>query len=695
MIAAIVLALAAGQADSLTLCVEDAVTRAPVSATHVTRRDRTGASAFVALIRAGCRSVPVAPLLLRHVGYHAYSFDPPANAARVVVALSPLSEASTQRVTRLATSRIEASRIPTARSNTPSDVARMSATLHVDDAQSAGGTSSAHLLSMLPFTFIRSARGETGVSLRGARREQVPITLDGMPLSDPSTGIADVADLPLVAIGSATVTLGADAIGVGPGAAGGVIALESASRSQLSVSAGSFGKRNIEGAWQGQVGTTIVRAAASHKRADNDFEFINDAGASDSRVLERRVNNDETRSAVSVGATGAAAQISALASTATRGMVGAANVRTYDQDRSGNDRLLVRAQVSGHGVQLVSGLRTFALRYRDPTRSEFDANARALAADGELSGRAHMLRWRAGFGGDRLRASGGIEQSRGRTYVATDYVVRSAAGSFDAGARVDAIGTYGALPSFNIAGERTVVSRSSSAMSVTVGGRIAQAVRVPTLYDLYFSSPQRLFVRSLRPERVTLDGELLTRIVATTPLGAVSLQASLVARNTKDAIVWFPGNFGWSPANVGEEQLRGAEARARLGAAWGELSAWSTFYNALLLSDALRIPTPYVPRVAAGTSMRVNLPATTTLSIQTHLQGRRPFSAGPRDPAYELPAVFLGDVALSRHYHVRRTDALISFSLDNATNAQWQSVRGFPSPGRSWAIATTLTPILK
>lgn len=169
---------------------------------------------------------------------------------------------------------------------TPSRVSELAA----DDARRAGAASTAALVDRLPFTQVRSARGASAVSLRGARREQVVVTLDGLPLNDPSTGVADLSDIPLVALGSASVMLGADPLGAGPGASGGVLSLSTAADRLLAVRAGALGQRSLEGAWNGLVGPTLARVSARHGVAQNDFLFDNDAGVSP--VRERRINND-------------------------------------------------------------------------------------------------------------------------------------------------------------------------------------------------------------------------------------------------------------------------------------------------------------------------------------------------------------------------------------------------------------------
>jgi len=199
-------------------------------------------------------------------------------------------------------------------------------------------------------------------------------------------------------------------------------------------------------------------------------------------------------------------------------------------------------------------------------------------------------------------------------------------------------------------------------------------------------------VRALRPERVVFDGEVHARWTTTDNARVrLSLDGALVQRITRDAIIWFPGNFGWSPANVGTESMRGVEARASLTRGPIDVSVWGTAYDPQLISGALRIPTPYVPSLAGGAITRAHV-GVLQLSASNRWLGPRPFTAGPRDPAFALPAVALLDLTISTRRTLRRGDALLAVALDNATNRAWQSVRGFPAPGRSWSVAFTIRP---
>jgi outer membrane cobalamin receptor len=282
--------------------------------------------------------------------------------------------------------------------------------------------------------------------------------------------------------------------------------------------------------------------------------------------------------------------------------------------------------VGGGGWQ---GLGAAAIR----DRPEWNSAATSQAADLDVRGTAPWhrdtlaqgaldLTWRAGVGADALRGSGAIAQDRARAFVATNAAWHRRQTRLESGVRLDAITQAGVRPSLSFALEQQWTPSFSSA------ARATQAFRAPTLYDLYGASPQRLAITPLRAERVRADLELASQWRRQTALGRWQVDAALVARETHNAIVWFPGNFGWSPANVGAEQLRGVEARASHVHRWSTVSAWVTRYDAMLRTDALRIPTPYVPRLAAGGEW-IAQQRTTVLRLGARYLGDRPYTAGP------------------------------------------------------------------
>ena len=252
--------------------------------------------------------------------------------------------------------------------------------------------------------------------------------------------------------------------------------------------------------------------------------------------------------------------------------------------------------------------------------------------------------------------------------------------------RLDAIEGSGVLPSFLIAVSRAL-------RSFDVGARVAQAVRVPTLYDLYFSSPQRITVRALM-QSASRSTPRSTRGGAWQQMAPTqALDTGGCARFAHDAQCdhLVSRQLRMDPANVGTERVAGVEARAVVAHGPFEVQTWSTIYRAQLRSGALRVPTPYVPTYAGGATARASR-GPVQLSLASRWLGERPYTAGPRNNAFMLPAVALLDVAMSVRPRIGAADVLFTFAFDNVTNRAWQSVRGFPSPGRAWSAALTLTP---
>ena len=684
------------QGSAHVVCVVDAATNAPVPYA----RARLGSRVLAATkwdargaVDAWCLVVPSdarGPMLVTRIGYVPARLPSDAvtstasTASASVVATPPRIDTVFVRLVPLA------SALPASVTVAPSSASagpgtRNAVTLSVDSARAIGASSTGALVALLPYTFPRSARGEVSLSLRGARREQVAVTLDGLPLTDPATGLADLADIPLVALDAVTVSPGSDPLGVGPGAAGGVLALQSGRGSIGSLRFGAFGDVASEAAFTHSRGDVRVRVAAAYRTARNDFPFINTASTTGTELNETRVNNDVARANALVQLQSSRAHITLLVSRAALGLVGPVNVRDYDDDRSTTTRIFARGTAQAGSTMLSASARAFGLDYRDPVRPQFNSDAQASAADVDARRTVGGALLHIGAGADRLRTSADVSQDRARGFASAVQARRAFGLEWTGGARADAIGGSGIMPSFSLAAVRRTARTDA-------GVRVAQAVRVPTLYDLYFSSPQRLTVRALRPERVVFDGEVHARWRS--PDGSrarVSLDAALVQRITRDAIIWFPGNFGWSPANVGTESLRGAEARVTLAGGPLDISAWGTAYEPELRSGTLRVPTPYVPSFAGGAVTRAQLGAL-QFSAANRWLGPRPFTAGPRDPAFTLPSVALLDLTLSTRRSLGRGDALLAASLDNATNRAWQSVRGFPAPGRSWSVAITIRP---
>jgi outer membrane cobalamin receptor len=636
--------------------VVDAVTRAPVAAARV--EGRRAAAWTDADGRFSIRADAGDTLRVRRIGY---------GPASVVVRGDSLAVALAPSAFRLGDVSVDARR----------DVARHAATVALSEPRGSA-LSTAEAVARLPFVSARSSRSGLALSMRGARPEQVIVLLDGVPLGDPATGTADVSDIPLIAVGSATVVPGADALRAGPGASGGVLALGAARGSSAAAHAGAFGRVGAsaahEVAWDGGA----LRVGAEGSRARNDFSFLNTAGVRD--TVERRRNADERRGAVIATAVLPGVQLLALASASERGLVGPMNVRVYDRARGSAARGVLRAALARGAWSASASLRALSMRYRDPGVAS--TRASSVSADVEVERGLGPASVRAGVGADRARGTLLEPTTRPRGWVAADGGAAAGRWRLALGARLDAIGSAGIALSPALAVER-------DAGAATLFARAGRALRAPTMYDLHFASPQWAdATRDLAPERVTLDAEIGVRLTR----GAVTLGASAYERRTRDAIVWFPGSFQWSPRNVPLERVRGAETRIAVAAGGVRLEGWAAARRARLRVDGSAVATPYVPGADGGASVGASV-GPVTLGASLTAIGRRPIAAVPRGMGRtELPGVALVDLDASWRLPLRRVRATLVAASRNVGDVEWQSVSRHPSPGRSWSAGLSVRP---
>jgi iron complex outermembrane receptor protein len=141
------------------------------------------------------------------------------------------------------------------------------------------------------------------VSIRGASSSQVNIYLDGVPLNDPYTGVANVADLPLGGMKQVEVYRGFAPPAFGSSAIGGAINLVSrddvrraglVSRAELRSSYGSYETvRHQASVWSGASWLKLF-AFGGYTSSQGDFTFLDNEGTPQNLnddVIATRVNN--------------------------------------------------------------------------------------------------------------------------------------------------------------------------------------------------------------------------------------------------------------------------------------------------------------------------------------------------------------------------------------------------------------------
>ena len=555
---------------------------------------------------------------------------------------------------------------------------RSEVTRTIAASRAAGAVSLPDALMSLPFLQSRSARGGVTLSMRGGRSEQLLVTLNGVPLNDPLTGVASVGDIPLSALSAITVRPGAPEAREGSGT--GVLALRSASSPEATFYAGSFGLLGASGAASTTVGGAHVRLGAEVSEQRNDYPFLNTV-ASPPR-MERRVNEDSRRTALIASAVTPSVSALLLASRQATGLGGPMNVSRFDRARGATGRALGRVALEHGGVRASIALRALDYRYRDSGVAE--QSAQSASADAGLAGRLGPLEVTGGLGADRVRVTAREDSIRPRAFLASQSGWSHGRWRASLGLRADAIHGAGTSISPSLSVERRD--------AVSVFARVSQSIRAPTFYDLYFATPQRIDAPpSLRPERTLLNVELGARAARS----ALALSASVYARRTRDAIVWFPGTFVWSPQNAPLERSLGAEARATWQTEALTVEAWGGARDTRVrpADEAASVLEPYVPRLDGGALLTLRHERWTLSSTLQFVGQRAVVALAAPPPAEILPPVALTNATISWHGRVARAGALqLSTGVHNLGDARWQPIDRFPAPGRSWVFALTLSP---
>ncbi len=539
-------------------------------------------------------------------------------------------------------------------------------------------TTLADWLAGLPGLEVRG-RGEGGpqvVTIRGSRPEAVLVLLDGMPVNDPLTGVADLSGIPARSLESATVVLGADA-GSGSGASAGVVALRTRGAvrgTSAGLTAGSFGHvaADLSSGTGGRLGTLSIGARL--ERARNDYAFEN--RVSPGHPSEKRRNADRQAGHVTIAARLAHLPLGALGriDAVERGSPGRMGTRLFDEARwrEVTGQFSLSAETEG-GSGVTAGYTHRQQRYTD----------RRIDREESLSARQIRLqgRWRPGVSSSWLLAGYVANESVGGT------LLDGPNGRWMAGlsaARAFGPPTLEITPSLaaDMAGSEAVLSPALSIDSRfgegwRVWGRAGQAYRIPTFADLYLASSYQVRPNpNLRSERVDLDAELGLEWRP----GRFRARSSVFYRRTTDPIVWLPSSTAvWSARNAGRLTALGVEVGVALSPAPGwEIDLTGAWTRSRVQFATDRTALPYQPEWSGGMAIeKTSGPRRALLRLRY---------TGPRVTSiaatHELPAVALMDVAGRHKIDIGSVDLELELGIRNLLDARYELVELFPEPGR-------------
>lgn len=452
------------------------------------------------------------------------------------------------------------------------------------------------------------------VSLRGSSGSQVLVLLDGVPLTSPATGSADLASLPLEGLERIEVYRGQVPALLGGQAIGGAVNLVSRTPDRpgtirsARLGYGSFGTWD---AALGQAGGTMrlrYRLALSLRRTAGDFPFHDDNGtpldAGDDGEV-RRVNNDVAR----LGLLGRIAwrmgnwRLAAFADGGRReaGVPGPGSNQAEHVRLDGTHGLLdlVASRQGPVELQARSYLIVQRNRFSDP-----DGELQRLGSGPSASdSRSWALGGRLGAGFDlsvvRLELGGDVRQEQLDSTSAGGPAAAAVLGDGERSRLTAALGLEPTLRLFGGVFQVGPALRIEHLRSRLSGGADGSAVdqtllspraglqwkagpwtlkanagiyhRAPTFFELFGGQGGLWGNPELQPEEGTnLDLGLLLALETYGPFSGLGLEAAVFQRQVRQMITWMQTSQEMiQAANLGEARLRGLELSLQTGLPWG------------------------------------------------------------------------------------------------------------------------------
>jgi vitamin B12 transporter len=527
---------------------------------------------------------------------------------------------------------------------------------------------------------------EIDYGLRGSLNTQTLVLIDGVPITDPTTGAVDMSQLSTIGVERIEVVESGSSTLYGTNAAGGVInIITSVPRNvYLLASTGSFGDRDVRVAF----GNGYIGIAAERHVATNDYPYptfnygptadfpgttrsnafgdqsaaLITADSGPSQGWRVRARLDLT--ATSIGVPGGLAFLSPNATQTTSNTNGLFDV----EHPVGVSTLSLTIGGSGH-----------RLSYIAPS-SGGESDVYTGRAQVSLKDVLAVGRFDAVTGIDLARESGifsfspglmtpniGAALSQSAAYLQAGYEP-FARSRIVAGVRAENDGTQGSVvdPSFG---------GGLQFGAVRFAGNVTETFRVPTLQDLYypgFSNP------NLVPERAQASDATVGM-----NLGTTTLSLGWFARGGSNFIVYDPVLM--IPINEQRAQTAGLQMTANLTLPGGMVLAagLTDVYESLDLVTLARLPRSPVGQANLSLS-------------QPFGNGRWSFGArwnvvgsDGDDAANVTPLVTTYDAYNTVDAYVRykiTPNAIVSARGFNLTNEQYAPIFGYPAPGRSWQL---------
>ena len=552
------------------------------------------------------------------------------------------------------------------------------------------------------------------LSIRGSNADQVLVLLDGTPINDPMTGMADLSTVPLAAVERIVVIRGAASARYGAGALAGVVAIESrkASRAEIGgrVEGGSFGEVGLTGqvadGHQGDTWRVHGLLVAEARRTDGDFRYtippVRGGGEATRGNAQAKMASAFATGTVGTGSTEVGARLEWLR--VDRGMPGPVTQPTpsahQTQGRLGG-MVTARTGMGRWVIEADASIRRQETTFRDsapPARAPYDDSVAVREGTLQLRGSGRVGAIATSVGADYRQQSFSSTSLSANAPSSANYggvwtMVRHQAPLGDRD-RVEVFAALRADGTSQLEGlflsPRVGVSWQHGLVGVHLswGG----AFSPPSLADQFFQ--EGVLVQpnpDLGPERVTNEIQAGVSLDAV-PVGAIDLAADLALfRSDIDGmILWFPNfRFIWSPHNF-DVQRRGMDVALRLthrrsaGVLRGSYSLTAVEYAGPVLTGQVVYRPKHMATVVLGVPYR-----RLRTEIEARYVGER--RTVPGSALNTLPAYWIVDLGVSASFRLGSWLSEAFFRIDNLTDQRAELLADFPLPSRAIRLGWRVT----
>ena len=219
----------------------------------------------------------------------------------------------------------------------------------------------------------------------------------------------------------------------------------------------------------------------------------------------------------------------------------------------------------------------------------------------------------------------------------------------------------------------------------TVRFIVGRDARIPTFNELYWTPGGN---PNLKPEHTRY-----AQTVITSESGKVGqLNLMVFRKSSRDLIQWIPHGSIWQPVNIEKTERTGWKISwSRRFSHWKPAIQFSQV-KALNKSpgEALGKQLPYVPLESGQCSLTWTFKhweLTYTARYRGKMISRYDW---PND--ITLPALNLRDFSVGKRLSLKKVSLAFGLNVNNLTNLSYETVQGYPEPGRTFQFTLTLQP---